>query len=761
MRLRIGRPAEGWLSLLLLAFVLLCPAASVVTADWVDHLSLLYWTVLGGLALGAVLARLRFSGPLLHLPALSLGLAGVYWAVASTVPRTTTAQGQLGVLWRRVDTWLSIVESGGFADEPVVFLLFLAVGSFAAAYISAWLLRRSRTVWWPLLFGGIGLVANVSYAPETLPYLVPFAAAGVLLISRVNLLRQESAWRQAGLRYDVSIWSGTLRAGLVLALLVAGFGWFAPEIPASEEVNDAVYKASGPLRDVQDQFNRAFAGLRQRGGPALSGFGQSMVLSGQFALANHPVLRVASPEAHYWRAVVYDRYTGRGWLVAQPAATLRIEAGQAMPAPLHEGPVEQRAELIQTLEVLQPRGDYVVGASSPTTVDLPVNADVFGLMTNRRRLNPATQLPNLSASALHAPMTAGKTYTVVSSVSRATPAMLREAGTDYPRPLLQRYLRLPRIPQRVRELAASLTEPYANPYDQARAVESYLRTLGYSTEVAPPPAGRDAVDYFLFDSQTGYCDYFSSAMAVMLRSVGIPARVVSGYATGTPNGDGTFEVRDSNAHSWVEVYFPRYGWIEFDPTPALPAVQHPIGYVAPTPTPTPAPLTTPAPEIMPMVPPQYPSGFSATGGLSAAGESSSPLRPIALAVAGLGLLAAALLALWRVGLAGLPPAALAYAQMARLGGLLGWRQGKAETPYEYAGRLASLAPQQVGSFRLLAGAFVALRFGRRGASSVEPPALAAAWLSVRRGLLSAAIARVGRGMESIWQCGRMIRSWRR
>jgi hypothetical protein len=750
--MRIGRPSEGWLELLLLATVLLCPVASIVAANWVDNLFLLYWALLGGLVAGLVLARMPAPGALLHLVALILGTGGVALSVSATVPDTSTRLGQLLVLWGRLDTWLNVVQSGDAGNEPVVFLLLLALGVFVAAYASAWVLRRRHTAWLPLLLGGAMVVTNVSYAVETLPYVAPFAAASVLLIARVNFRRQAAVWQKSGVRYGASIKSSTQRAALVLAILVATFGWLTPEIPPRQDVNDAVYLASRPLRDFENGLDRAFAGIRLRGaGETLSGFSQTMVLSGQFSLADHPVLRVTSPEAHYWRAVAFDRYTGQGWVVGGPTTSLRVEAGQAMPTSIEE-PAAQRVQLTQTVQVLEPRGDYVVAASTPTKADVTVDADVFNAF-GRRGMTPTSETTTLGVTALRASLASGQSYSVVSSVSRATPTMLREAGASFQRPLLQRYTRLPRIPQRIRDLASSLTKPYTNEYDKARAVESYLRTLNYSLSVSPPPAGRDAVDYFLFDSMTGYCDYFSSSMAVLLRSVGVPARVVAGYSTGTANGDGTFEVRDNNAHSWVEVYFPQYGWIEFDPTPAQPLVQHPVGYVQPTPTPEPTPLSTPQTEptpLVPLVPPVFPAAGSTDAGAHSDTPANNSLSLVAFLLFGLGLAALGLRALWRRSLAGLSPADLVYADMGRLATLLGWRRRPGETPHEYASRLASLAPAHSASFRLVADVFVALRFGRREMLPGEPSALSAALQRVRRGLLGAALARTAAALGAIW-----------
>jgi hypothetical protein len=145
---------------------------------------------------------------------------------------------------------------------------------------------------------------------------------------------------------------------------------------------------------------------------------------------------------------------------------------------------------------------------------------------------------------------------------------LRAAGSDYSPSMREIYLQLPKLDPRIPELARQITVRADNPYDQARALESYLRShYGYTLDLTgtPPP---DPLAYFLFEKRAGHCEYFASAMTVMLRSLGIPARLVNGFLTGEYNDvGGDFIVRASDAHSWVEVYFPSSGWLTFDPTP--------------------------------------------------------------------------------------------------------------------------------------------------------------------------------------------------
>src|ERR1700680_2897879 len=163
-------------------------------------------------------------------------------------------------------------------------------------------------------------------------------------------------------------------------------------------------------------------------------------------------------------------------------------------------------------------------------------------------------------------------YEATSDISQPSPGELRTASYDYPPEMLLNYLQLPSVDRRVVSLAKEITGSADNNYDKAAAVERYLRThFGYTLQ--PPRRLRgDPIANFLFERKKGHCEYFCSAMAIMLRTLGIPSRVVNGFRTGEFNDlTSQYLVRASNAHSWVAAYFPGYGWTSFDPTPAAPA----------------------------------------------------------------------------------------------------------------------------------------------------------------------------------------------
>jgi protein-glutamine gamma-glutamyltransferase len=163
-------------------------------------------------------------------------------------------------------------------------------------------------------------------------------------------------------------------------------------------------------------------------------------------------------------------------------------------------------------------------------------------------------------------------YEATSNIATPSAAELRATGRDYPELITDTYLNLPALDPRIAQLTAQITHSVRNDYDRAAAIESYLRThFGYTLQL-PQKTTKDPIANFLFERKQGHCEYFASSMAVMLRTLGIPSRVVNGFHGDEFNDvSGSYIVRAKNAHAWVEVYFPGYGWQTFDPTPSASA----------------------------------------------------------------------------------------------------------------------------------------------------------------------------------------------
>lgn len=300
--------------------------------------------------------------------------------------------------------------------------------------------------------------------------------------------------------------------------------------------------------------------------PALSHEVVFTVKTGELPPADSRIVKEDVPR-HYWRWLTYDLYNGQGWTSA-PTENISYRGKQVV-IPI----TGERYKIIhQQVEKASKQDDrlYWTGSLARASQSFNVN-----WRTSPESL-PKGVTPTLSADMFGA-LTKKQIYEADSLVPIVSANQLRNSSQTYPEEIRKRYLTLPEtIPQRVLELAAKLTADVTNPYDKAKAIEAHLRTYPYSLDVSAPPADMDVADYFLFDLKTGYCDYYATSMIVLARMVGLPSRLVIGYSSGVYNPfTAEYIVRELNAHSWVEIYFTGFGWVEFEPTANQPAITLP------------------------------------------------------------------------------------------------------------------------------------------------------------------------------------------
>ncbi len=349
-------------------------------------------------------------------------------------------------------------------------------------------------------------------------------------------------------------------------------------------------------------------------------------------------------------------------------------------------------------------------------------------------------------------MEKGSQYTVTSEFIYASEEALRIAEVVYPVGIVERFLGLPAgLPERVSALAAELTEGVDNTYDKAVAIETYLReSMEYSTlqEVQEAPHDADVVDHFLFESRTGFSDYFASSMAVMLRTQGIPTRMVLGFGPGEPDAEAEgFIIRDKDSHSWPEVYFGALGWVPFEPTPIYPTrtrglPESPFGIGGlfgeqvdgGTDGLLEGGLDPQAEETIELDP----------GGPLSGGDGPKPLpvryfgTPLGL---GGGLFLAFVLVgvvtlrlVWMMQYGRLPTGQTAYERVYRLSAFLGFRARHSQTPTEFTGGLSALLPQVRDEVELVSQSFVRERYGGVRPSAPEQMRLLWAWRRIKRAI---------------------------
>ena len=450
-------------------------------------------------------------------------------------------------------------------------------------------------------------------------------------------------------------------------------------------------------------------------------------------------------DARYWEAVTYDKYNGKGWENTDNIS-LAVHAPDSR---LANVPFALRDPITQTIKVFYPTSQ-LFGAPMPVAWNKPIvaqlNRDPNATTGSDAPANVAPVMISMAYSGI--PTRANDEYTVLSLVSKADRVSLRKDSTTYPDWVATRFLQVPAtVPARVKVLADRVLQQAKaeNNFDKAAALEAYLREFTYNEFIAAPPPDRDVVDYFLFTSRQGYCNYYASAMAVMLRLEGIPARVVSGYARGEYVADtAAYEIRESDSHTWVEAFFPSYGWIQFEPTASQPVLDRLEGSDQPAGSATDTANNDPSGRI--------PTGrtkddmLDELGGLPGSGSVSFPVQGLQESLAGIGYLTifgilAGIVAVavagigWQRHVASLTVLESEFEGMQRYARWMGAAPRAAQTPHEFANHLALRIPQAAGSILRLADLYVRSLFTRSGLSTEEEREARGLWPQIRKNFL--------------------------
>ncbi len=576
------RVKEGWATIFLLLLILSCVALSIQYAEWTEGLSILQGIVLLGGGLGIVLAKSRTPNRLAHTLSIIAGLAWAAYLTSRVLAGQTDISTSAAIVqldWR-VQNWLFVLFSEGTSGDNVIFLFLLSLLLWTIAYFSAWAIFRWQRAWWAVIVSGIGIMVNAIYAPvSSTGHLIAFLLFSLLLVVRTSIAFYEQEWRVARVAYSSDLVLSFLRAGMAISLIAILLAWATPKAVASRPLEQVWDKLSEPWRRIQNQSSRVFHDLNYRNDPNYIYSDRLMRFGGPVNLPDTPVFDAVALKGRYWRVMVFQEYTSTGWKNTD-TDTLIIEANREL---LAVPEFDLRREFTQTITLhhdLGPEG-MIAAAGQPIRAGLPLRA-VVSLVSPEQDMIEGRKVSTLFAapgdpSVLYSrqPLAAGESYQVYASITEADAESLRQAGTDYPGWVTPRYLQLPdTVPARVRALAEEVTEGQETPYDKALAIERYLRQIPYNTQITGPGLTQDGVDYFLFDIREGYCDYYASAMAVMLRSVGVPARYVRGYGQGE-KAEGAYRILKSDGHAWPEVFFPGYGWIEFEPTAGEPVLARP------------------------------------------------------------------------------------------------------------------------------------------------------------------------------------------
>ena len=662
-----------------------------------------------------------------------------------------------------------------------------------------------------------------------------FMFFAMMLVVRVGVVQRQDRWRGANFGLVSSSKWLAVPATVGLSVVVLAVSAALPlKVYVSKTAVSAWNVARSPVGGLEDEFARLFSGISSRKDVAGRFFGKTLPFQGKISFEGEVVIWATSEDPAYWLSRTYDHYTSEGWMTGE-STKQSLKSGAALPPQesfkrvpafqrlnltfdtvnlLSGGNLEwvDRETVVETLKPLKfeihlfdHTGDrefpddiselagelrQTLGSAPSIFVEstisrmLPLDLVLVGFLPEGDAEiekvvleRKAPTLPDVVSWKFADQLNTNEGYTMRSLVSKATDDDLRSTGTEYSGFTKDLYLQTPAsLPDRVRDLAAEVTGGAETQLDKALAVRDYLRgpDFEYSRNIGKPPRGADGVDHFLFQTRKGYSDYFASAMAVMLRTVGVPARLAAGYSPGKLTDTASLRaVRDSDSHGWTQVYFPGHGWIDFEPTPRWEAMEHGVAEQTEDEREDPAQEKSEDDStasdidrvsecvgdselfagLLSLFEECLELEVGAAPGLDALfGDASQAQRPWVgvTAVTAAGVLAGLWLIswlMWTRGLANVGAAERAYTKMSRLGALAGIGRRAHQTPIEYSRALGNLVPATAAGAQAVAWAFALGRYGGAEPKDQEIEDMDDAWKSIRGGLLGQVfrrLVRVGR-----------------
>jgi transglutaminase-like putative cysteine protease len=745
-------PEQGWISVTLLLLMAMLLGWTIDDSRWIlgrDGLTdFLTWAALGGAIVGV-------TGGVLGLGRWRTYLIGSVLAalIVPTLIGSIILNGPASLVEMYQATARSTVEAvhdlvvlgRGSTQQFGHFQLTLGIFLWATCMFAGYAAFGHRRPVPALLALGIPFLVSITLTRhDQLVYLVLGSLLGLLLLVRLHAFDERMDWMRRRIGDPGPIQALTDRGGTAFAAVAVAGALLLTSVAQSKPLESFWTGAEPWLIDVGSTLQRYFGFLSSPRGPASVDFGPDAEIGTTWISDRTEALVIRVPPGddtpYYWRASAYDVFTGSGWAQSDESV-VRREAGQGLLADTLETPAAdgRRTVGFTVVPTESYRARQLLSPSDPVTVDQDISLRLVG---DGGWFASAT----LDAGPVSYTATALVRTTGDDEAAAITENKLRAAGTDYPAAVL-RYTEQP-IGVVGPNSLIFLTETKASldrdtPYDLALALERRLKDpdeFRYRTDVSSVDCKGSSVVECFIDVRQGFCTWYASTMAGLLRHDGIPARLVQGFLPGELVSSGSRVIRFSDAHAWVEVYFPGYGWVPFDPTGSVAQLEPlPRGEPIPIPSPTPRPSRggDDDGEF------QRPSESPIPGGATPGGSSGSPLGPgpfILIAIVLTVVVGWAAFVAYRRGPREIS-ADDAWGTVTRLARRLGFGPRPTQTVYEYATALGEVLPSMEPELQTVALAKVEVAYGRHVLGSDRLAALRAATGRLRVGLLRLVLRR--------------------
>lgn len=708
-------PRDGWLTLILTVLIIYITIVSVqaVQPPWAYGLQVLTPAMAVGILLGYLATQQTFIPTgWLHLLATVLGVAGAFFM---------TAQVALDGAWRRLAintaVWFSraLTPNGTSADNSV-FLLFLATLTFLLAYMTMWLVFHARRPWLAVVANAVVLLINIDQSSNNEFYfLIVFLVLTLLLLVRFTLAENVRHWRRTGLRFSPDLGWDFMQAGAIFSVIVALLPNLLPIAQPDQAWVNYWNSSSSPLNSISQRAQDLFSGVNGSGQGGVGFFSPNLILLGNVNLPQTQILHytvdnpLQNDPTQYLVTETFSNYDG----VSEWSRGQTIDQNYNANQPLLGSTDMYRPDVYHiTFDVVPTGGEKYIFAPGSS-------AEAFSIpSTSQMGVNTGEPLTWLAQSGI----SAGHSYSATGYVSSAStdqlsavpyPREAQAAGQSiYPQAMIDTYLPASEnINPFVATTAANIAKGAPNMYQAAVALQDYLRTFTYSAHNPNPPPGEDATVWFL-NRREGFCTFFASAMALMGRSLGMPTRIVSGYSTGSYDEKShSYIVRGSQAHTWTQVYFAQYGWINFEPTASFTPFFRPVNAST-----GPAAGSTDIPGVSKTTTPHDNRIHdSNTGGVATSQPQDNAWIRAGLVILLILLIVALVMGVvwlwWRSLFRTFTPAASSFARLILLGIWAGAPPQPSQTPHQYARRLAAVAPEQRVAIEQVSALYARERWG--------------------------------------------------
>lgn len=568
-----------WQSALLVVALVQIASARLVVSDWVPKLevtqTLSLYAVILGLAIGYSSLRRRTS--IWMAVAYGIVLIPAHLLTTLTFFEKTDVydEDMRYLIFRLYDSIVLFFQNQPIYDT-LFFVMLTSVGFWIlAVYVGYRFTRHNDFL--DVIFGpGVVMLIIQIYDPW-----VPLRAWGMAiyifvslaLLGRMYFLQNREGWKKKHVFLSSDTEWEFSRSVISSAAVIVLIAWSLPGILTS--FKPAAEKWRNFIQPFNDRFSNAVTALDSPYGTKTSSdfYANDLKLGSSTPLSDLPVFYVqveneeeADVVRYYWRGRIYDTYQDGQW-----SSTKSVHQDFDPDTDVLFPPESsKRTEVNIQVTMNFPEQELIYAPSELTWF----NRD------GKLVVSPAGEGDHEVLAMLSSPsLLAGDAYEVHTMIANPTINDLRAASSEYPEWVKERYLQVPEeLEPQLRELAEELTESYVTPYDKVQAVTLFLRReIRYESSISEmPPSGTDPLLWVLFDYKKGFCMYYASAEVLLLRTLGIPARMAVGFAQG--EFDETrdhYVVTRKNSHAWPEVYFPGIGWVEFEPTGNQPPLDRP------------------------------------------------------------------------------------------------------------------------------------------------------------------------------------------